>query len=128
MGSTSGARLKNAFSWTADPKLVFKFKSRCYASKWISDTEIEASCPYEGDDFRSEVPARVTRVAPGQWRLQQSGLPTVVGIETRGQTAPFDETVTAAEFRPGMECIWSELYCPERNEGLSESGYARLGR
>jgi hypothetical protein len=99
--------------------------------KWISDTEIEASCPYESteasDNSRDLVPARLTRVAPRQWRLQQARLPTGVHMPKPPQAAPFDETVTAVELRPANDCKSFEN-CPERNAGLSESGYAWLGQ
>lgn len=107
--------------WTTDPKLIYKFKSPCHPIKWISDAELEAACPYvyvgmtpEADEV---IPARVTRVGPRQWRLQQAGLPTR-NMPTPPQTAPFDETVTAAPIAPD----------PERDAGLSQRGYTWLGR
>ncbi len=107
--------------WAGDPKFVYTFKSPCYPIKWISDIELEAACPYqyvgntpEDDEI---VPARVTRMGPRQWRLQQSGLPTR-NMPNPPQTAPFDETVAAAE-------ISSD---PKYEAFLSEAGYVRLGR
>lgn len=107
--------------WAGDPKFVYTFKSPCYPIKWTSDIEIEAACPYqyvgntpEDDEI---VPARVTRIGPRQWRLQQSGLPTR-NMPNPPQTAPFDETVAATE-------ISSD---PKYEAFLSGAGYVRLGR
>ncbi|WP_291209259.1 hypothetical protein [Hyphomonas sp.] len=107
--------------WSGEPKLVYEFKSGCYPVKWISDDELEAACPYAytglttGDD--EIIPARVVRAGPREWRLQQDGLPTR-NMPNPPQTAPFDETVTAAEIAPD----------PGFEAALSEAGYQRLDR
>ncbi len=107
--------------WASGPKRVDTFKSPCYPVKWISDGEFEAACPYQymGKTPESDeiVPARVTRVGPGLWRLQQAGLPTR-NMPAPPQTAPFDETVAAA-------VISSD---PEYDAILSGGGYLLLGR
>jgi len=107
--------------WSGEPKLVYKFKSRCYPVKWISDDELEAACPYEytGNTPQSDeiIPARVVRAGPREWRLQQDGLPTR-NMPNPPQTAPYDETVTAAEIAP----------VPSREARLSELGYQQLDR
>jgi len=107
--------------WSGEPKLVYKFKSRCYPVKWISDDELEAACPYEytGNTPQSDeiIPARVVRAGPREWRLQQDGLPTR-NMPNPPQTAPYDETVTAAQIAPD----------PEQEAALSEIGYLRLDR
>lgn len=107
--------------WSGEPKLVYDFKSRCYPLKWISDDELEAACPYayksnpaDGDEI---IPARVVRTGPREWRLQQAGLPTR-NMPKPPQTAPYDETVAAAE-------ITSR---PDDETRLSELGYERLKR
>jgi hypothetical protein len=107
--------------WSGEPKLVYDFKSPCYPVKWISDEELEAACPYdyvgntpEDDEI---IPARVVRTGPREWRLQQAGLPTR-NMPNPPQTAPFDETVAAAEITP----------YPDYEASLSELGYLRLDR
>jgi formylglycine-generating enzyme required for sulfatase activity len=107
--------------WSGEPELVYEFKSRCYPVKWISDDELEAACPYEytGNTPQSDeiIPARVVRAGPREWRLQQDGLPTR-NMPNPPQTAPYDETVTAAEIAPD----------PEQEAALSEIGYQQLDR
>jgi hypothetical protein len=107
--------------WSVDPELVYEFKSPCYPVKWISDEELEAACPYdyvgntpEDDEI---IPARVVRTGPREWRLQQEGLPTR-NMPSPPQTAPFDETVAAAEITPD----------PDYEAHLSELGYLQLDR
>lgn len=107
--------------WSGEPELVYEFKSRCYPVKWISDDELEAACPYDYTGMTPEsdeiIPARVVRAGPREWRLQQDGLPTR-NMPNPPQTAPYDETVTAAEIAPD----------PEQEAALSEIGYLRLDR
>ena len=83
--------------------------------------ELEAACPYdyvgntpEDDEI---IPARVVRTGPREWRLQQEGLPTR-NMPSPPQTAPFDETVAAAEITPD----------PDYEAHLSELGYLQLDR
>ena len=107
--------------WSGERKLVYDFKSSCYPLQWISDDELEAACPYaymsnpaDGDEI---IPARVVRTGPREWRLQQAGLPTR-NMPKPPQTAPYDETVAAAEITPR----------PDYETRLSELGYERLKR
>lgn len=94
---------------TKTPHRKYVFKARCNASRWTSDTELQAVCSrpalhgaspgVELNGHDEEIDAIVTRVGPNAWRLRELRAPKakLMNVENNPPTA-YDETVKGVAY------------------------------